>query len=197
MRNCKFCHTEMKHAIHERWCKSNPKLDENKKHLSEVISIGASDRTKKAWRDGKYDLVVFANNGRPHTPEAKEKISQAALNSNHRRLVRSIRTYVKKDGSTVELDSSWEELLAKRLDDLGVEWDRPGPMKWIDSTGKKRNYFPDFYLPEFDLYLDPKNPTAFKQQHEKVSWLKLNVHNLVFLTTLDEIKNYSPHSSIE
>ena len=197
MRNCKFCHVEMKNAVHERWCKSNPKLDANKKHLSAAIAIGASDRTKKAWKDGKYDHVVFSNNGRPHTPESKEKISQGALNSNHRRLVRSIRTYVKKDGTVVELDSSWEELLAKRLDDLDVEWHRPQPMKWIDSTGKKRNYFPDFYLPEFDLYLDPKNPAAFKQQHEKVSWLKLNVQNLVFLTTLEEIKNYSPHNSTE
>jgi len=130
--------------------------------------------------------------GRKHTQETKDKLSEKGLASDHRRLCRSIRPYTKKDGSIVNLDSSWEEALAIRLDMLNIEWIRPTPIKWIDSKGKSRNYFPDFYLPKFELFLDPKNPIAMKQQHEKVSWLKSNVKNLIFLESLEEIEQYIP-----
>ena len=129
---------------------------------------------------------------KPHTQETKDKLSIIGRNSSHRRLVKSVRFYTKLDGTIVQLDSSWEEALAKRLDSLNVVWTRPEPMKWIDKFGNCRNYFPDFYLPEYDLYLDPKNPEAARQQKEKVSWLKSNVENLIFLNSLNEIENYVP-----
>ena len=135
---------------------------------------------------------MWKNNSHPHTTESKEKIRQAALKSNHRRLCRSVRQYTKLDGSIVQLDSSWEEMLAKRLDALLINWERPVPMKWVDKNGISRNYFPDFYLPDYNLYLDPKNPAAYKQQIEKVTWLKENVPNLIFLLTIEEIQTYAP-----
>lgn len=106
--------------------------------------------------------------------------------------MRSIREYTKKDGTFILLDSSWEEALAKRLDDLDIEWIRPTHIYWIDGQGNKRRYFPDFYLPKYNIYLDPKNPYAMKQQHEKVEWLKANIRNLVFLTNEDDIRKYLP-----
>ena len=151
--------------------------------------VSCSDETKKKISDSLK--------GRGFSDERKKNISDACLKSNHRRLVRSIRPYTMKDGSVVMLDSSWEQLLAERLDQLNVDWVRPGPMKWIDSTGKQRNYFPDFYLPKFDLYLDPKNPIAAKQQNEKVEWLRINIKNLVFLHNEEDIKNYCPGSSVD
>ena len=62
----------------------------------------------------------------------------------------------------ITLDSSWELELAKRLDDLNIKWNRPDPLKWKDSNGLEHNYFPDFYLVDHNLYLDPKNPGAYK-----------------------------------
>jgi len=192
MKKCKFCNKEIENVIHVRWCELNPDLEKNKIIQSLKISVGASERTKQAWADGKYDGVVWPNNNYRHTEETKNVISEKALASNHRRLVRSIRKYTKKDGSVVMLDSSWEEMLAKRLDELCVDWIRPDPLKWVDTCGKVRNYFPDFYLPQYDLFLDPKNPAAMKQQEEKVSWLKQNVINLIFLENVEQIKNYTP-----
>ena len=59
------------------------------------------------------------------------------------------------------LESSWEHEIAKWLDQLGIIWIRPKPIKWFDTTTNRiRLYYPDFYLPEKNLYLDPKNPTA-------------------------------------
>lgn len=57
----------------------------------------------------------------------------------------------------VLLNSSYEEAVAKELDEANILWERPKPIRWIDAEGKKHWYYPDFYLPEFDVFLDPKN----------------------------------------
>lgn len=194
---CRYCNTVYKNRVHLRWCKENPNLEQNRKRQSIVVAIGASERTTRAWAQGKMAHIKVNRTGHPHTEETKQKLRDKALASDHRRLVKSTRIYVKKDGSKVLLDSSWEELLAKRLDDLDIEWIRPGPVKWVDITGKQRNYFPDFYLTGFDIFLDPKNPEACKQQHEKINWLTNNMKNLVFLLSIEEIKQYSPGSSVD
>lgn len=125
--------------------------------------------------------------------ETKRKLSEAALKSNHRRLVRSMREYTCVDGNVIILDSSWEEIVAKRLDELNIKWYRPTvPLKWIDSTGKERNYFPDFYLTDYDLYLDPKNPIAYRTQIEKVEYILNNYKNVVFLRSEEACILYCP-----
>lgn len=75
----------------------------------------------------------------------------------------------------VRLDSSWELRVAQALDEMGIAWVRPSFIRWTDSTGKKRRYFPDFYLPDLDVYLDPKNPTGVKAQAEKLEAISSQV----------------------
>jgi hypothetical protein len=114
-----------------------------------------------------------------------------ALKSKHRRLRKWTRPYTCKNGQTVLLDSSWEEALAKRLDDLGIDWIRPPAIEWVDSCGKTHNYFADFYLTHHDLYLDPKNPEVFRKSEEKIKVLAATYSNLKFLRTLEECKNFN------
>ena len=49
-----------------------------------------------------------------------------------------------------------------------VEWERPIPLNWMDSEGVKHRYYPDFYLPEYNIYLDPKNSYLMKKDEEKI-----------------------------
>lgn len=73
------------------------------------------------------------------------------------------------ENKTILLESSWEEKIAKELDKLNIKWIRPKPIIWFDNvTNKNRLYYPDFYLPEVDLYLDPKNPYAMKNDEHKM-----------------------------
>ena len=111
---------------------------------------------------------------------------QKALASPHRRLVRGICEY-----KGVRLDSSWELVLAKRLDEQSIEWNRPNPIPLVDNEQITHNYFPDFYLPEYDLFLDPKNPYAIKAQKKKLDCLLLQYKNIVILDTLEKCKNYT------
>jgi hypothetical protein len=190
-------------ANHSRWCDKNPKRTEyvNKNNGSqfktpEVIAKRTAS-IRKAHADGKYDHVVYTGNkGYRHTDATLQVLRDKALASPHRRLVRSIRDYVKKDGTIVKLDSAWEEALAKRLDELDVSWERPGAVKWIDSAGVTRNYFPDFYLNDYDIFLDPKNPYAIKAQQEKINCLTLQLKNLIIITSLEACNSYTPDQTL-
>ena len=198
--SCPYCKEELqdskKSANHIRWCKDNPsrekykeKLAINRKnaHNPEAIQQRV-ESLKKAHADGKYKNLDYSwNKGRKHSAETKETLRKKALASKHRRLVRSVRDYVKKDGTVVKLDSFWEESLAKRLDLLNIEWIRPDePIIWKDKNGQDHNYFPDFYLPKYNLFLDPKNSYARANQKEKLDILTTMMDNLIIITTLEE-----------
>ena len=150
------------------------------------------------WTSGNYVLsdesrqkMSSASKGRLHTEESKMLMSEKQRASKHRRLRKSVQEYICVDGSIVKMDSSWEVAMAKRLDFLGINWIRPEPFEWIDKEGLKHNYFSDFYLPKYDLYLDPKNPYAYTTQIEKIEWLKENAPNVIFITSLKEIENWN------
>lgn len=186
-------------ANHSRWCIKNSLYKTYREGAtrywirsmtSEKALKKKSDSIKLAHARGCYSHINRKDFGKPHTEKSKKLIQEKALASAHRRLVRSIRDYTKKDGTVVKLDSSWEEILAKRLDDLDISWIRPESTQWIDKNGVKHNYFPDFYLTEYNLYLDPKNKIAYNTQIEKIECLKVQMPNLIFLTTKEECSNF-------
>jgi len=201
---CKHCKKEFEglssanKANHSRWCGENPKrIEYTEKLISARESIkNPRNQFVKAKDEGR--MLVSTMKGKPstrkgykHTPESLEKIREKALASDHRRLVKSTRYYTQVDGSQVLLDSSWEESLARRLDSLGIVWSRPrDPIKWVDNSGKIHHYFPDFYLPIQDLYLDPKNPHAVLVQKEKLDIIKIQLPNLRIITTLQECEEF-------
>ncbi len=123
--------------------------------------------------------------GKNHTGQSKLLMSERALASPHRRLKRKMIKY--KD---VWLDSTWELALAEKLDELMIRWVRPDPIPWTDLAGVDHNYFPDFYLPDFNLFLDPKNPYALSVQSEKINILKKRYKNIIFIDSLEKCKNF-------
>jgi len=78
--------------------------------------------------------------------------------------------YTTKTNEIVRFDSSWEYKIACYLDEKNIVWIRPKTgIRWIDSYDKERFYYPDFYLPDYDIYLDPKNEQVIKKDTEKLS----------------------------
>jgi hypothetical protein len=88
----------------------------------------------------------------------------------------------------VLLDSSWEVEIAQFLVDNNVKWIRPKFVKWVDAEGKTRRYFPDFYLVDYCVYLDPKNPYGIITGKDKID----RVSKLIELIVGDKdyIKEY-------
>ena len=199
-RRCKHCKIEFDisdkpkgwMANHSRWCDSNPKKNTYKQNMK-IARAGITEESRKkqsegikqAHKSGKYDHVVYTGFIGKHSDETKQLIRKKALASKHRRLRKGVVYY-----KGVMLDSSWELELAKRLDYLCIEWIRPEPIPWIDDEGIEHNYFADFYLPAYDLYLDPKNKHAIKVQERKLKKLLTQYSNIVILDSLDKCKTY-------
>jgi uncharacterized C2H2 Zn-finger protein len=127
--------------------------------------------------------------GTPHTVEFKEKQSQRMIE----RLKNKPFWSKRENYKGVLLDSSYELIVARSLDENDVKWRRPSKgLKWFDGK-QNRHYLPDFYLIEYDVYLDPKNDFLIKKDRIKID-LTIQQNNVKILVldknnlTWDKIK---------
>ena len=97
--------------------------------------------------------------------------------------------YKRKDGSVVIMDSTWETVMAMRLDELNVKWERDENMKleYRSKTGRKRNYIPDFYLPDYDVYIEVKGYWTDAAKYKMKDVQKRNPVKILILESLEEI----------
>lgn len=123
--------------------------------------------------------------GRAKTPELeqlrRDRMSKAALNRITPSVTKRTEPYKKTDGTVVNLDSSYERKLAALLDEHGIEWIRPLPLVWYSKNGTKHHYFSDFFLPKYNIFIDPKNEYCFKVQQEKIRYIESHYDNCIFL----------------
>ena len=97
--------------------------------------------------------------------------------------------YTKLDGSIVSMDSTWEVTMASRLDELGIAWNRDRSIKLAYRTrgGRKKNYIPDFYLPEYDVYIEVKGYWTDAARHKMKDVQKRNPVKILILESLEAI----------
>ena len=160
---------------HERLCKENPE-----RQVSPFVKLNAE---RGAWNKGltaetdervkKYGKTLSerykgTDEGKrimshPHTEEYKQKMREIAI----RRHLGGWHTSktIKYDDKT--LDSTYELEVAKSLDENSIEWTRPNYLIWQDDSGRKHRYYPDFYLPKYNVYLDPKNDFLINHATER------------------------------
>ena len=154
------------------------------------------DKQKEYGKKGARVLAKMVERGEinlshPHTEEMKDYLSVKACE----RLAKHSK-YSKNTeyAPGIILESSYEIRTAVILDSLNIKWIkvRQG-YKW-DDNGKTRRYIPDFYLPDHDVFLDPKNDYLIKKDKRKIeSAMKLNNMKVIVLDktqlTEDFIKN--------
>jgi hypothetical protein len=61
--------------------------------------------------------------------------------------------------SGVRVQGTWERDVALKFEELGVKWTKPKTNSDIfryEMDGKIRSYSPDFYLPDYDIYVEVK-----------------------------------------
>lgn len=104
------------------------------------------------------------------------------VNRNHWKCVR----YDSKYYGNIHLDSTWESKLVADMEFNNIKWEKSKYFKWIDETGKTRSYFPDFYLPDYNIYLDPKNPYLAKLDEFKINQVIKNHNIKLFIITKEK-----------
>ena len=82
------------------------------------------------------------------------------------------------------LHSTYELNVAKSLDANNVRWVRPKPLSWIDANMNEHLYYPDFYLIDYNTYLDPKNDYLIIKDSDKIN--RVIQYNNVKVLILDK-----------
>ena len=97
--------------------------------------------------------------------------------------------YLTVEGVTVSMDSTWEVACAKRLDELGIRWIRNPSLKLKYTTRgrRQRNYIPDFYLPDLDIYIEVKGYWTDAARHKMEDVQKRNPVRILILESLEDI----------
>jgi hypothetical protein len=195
---CKYCNKLCKNrnslVNHERLCKSNPNrqlsnyIGYNTKRKE--LSIPGSNHYTKAKKlglpiptmseDTKKKLSI-ASTGRRYSDEHKKKHSirmkQVVVenyNSYSANNVSGRTPIIEYNG--FYLKGSWELSVAKYLDKLGIKWTNKLDgisYEWNNST---HLYFPDFYLTEYDMYIEVK---GYERERDRCKWKVLD--NLIVI----------------
>lgn len=172
MVSCKYCNKTFKTAsgngVHEIQCKLNPNF--------RVIQQG-----RKAWNKGLTatidnrvaELASTIRKSRMLNPfkmtlAQKEHLSKhAKLNGygGYRENAGRSKKFKVYDsfGNQTTLQSTYEYACFEILCELEIRWIRPKALKYDN-----KNYFADFYLVDFDIWLDPKNSYKALQDANKI-----------------------------
>ena len=177
-----------KNKIRNSVNKANKKLNRTK-NILEIKCEGCKHTFETYKKKQRYcSMSCYSKN---RSSATKLKMRKNALKNNFGTKNRNKYTvgwYESKFAGKVWLESTWELKVAEYLDNNNIEWIRPKFLYWNDS-GIKRRYFPDFYLKEYNLYLDPKNNFLLKKDSRKIKRvIKENKINLILIKEND-IKN--------
>lgn len=198
--NPKFCNSSCSASYNNS--KRKPRTTKSKERTSNAVKKfikNNPNRTKKKYtvnkrkKRKKFYTVTFINckscgvlfcsqtTTKTKKPKRLTCSDECYLDQRTKNGIRSNRSkiYCHHTNSYVWVDSNWEIAVAKYLNSLNINWLRPKYIPWVDSFGKNRKYFPDFYLPDYNLYLDPKNPYRMKIDKEKLSIISSKVNLLV------------------
>lgn len=126
-----------------------------------------SEYMKQAWANGKYDDVSVG--------------------------MCKWYDHVKPDGTIVKCQGTWEVALARRLDELVVAYvPHRGRWSYTTSDGSEHMYYPDFYVPMWDAYVDVKGSFWSEQQAQKFDYIRAsNPDKLLILATENVLRSWN------
>jgi len=104
----------------------------------------------------------------------------------------SVRNYKSGYYKGVWLDSSWEKYFMMRCEMLNIEC-KKNFTQWFSYYNKqneKRKYYPDFYLPKYNIYIEIKGYFPDEEKHKLQSVLINNKLSLIVLDKLYSINNF-------
>lgn len=168
-RICKHCNKDIissRHGIHERKCLEqqfekarvkkmghplghtpwNKGLTKETDERVALMGKSVSATIQKQILDGTYKPRRMGE-------ESRKKLSerQSLQNSGGRS------KWFEVNG--IKVQGTWERDIAIKLTEMGINWIKPKTNNFIfkyEMDNKIRSYSPDFYLPEFDVYLEIK-----------------------------------------
>lgn len=131
------------------------KVSKWRKNMPPEIRQKYSDAQKKCWESGKFDNV---------------RVGQCRWFE-----------YKKRNGKVIKLQGTWEYGFAKWADEKGLNFDaHKGRISYV-LNGKTKNYYPDFFIYDWNCYVEIKNKYHMNLQKQKFIALRKSNPNLKLL----------------
>lgn len=201
----KICKNDNSLRNHERLCKLNPDrqilksnfIEYNKK--KQELGMSGTNQFIKAKKEGRVVVVSEEtrkklgkiNKGKQLTESHKNKLKiamrKAVLenpNSYSANNVSGRTPIIEYNG--FRLKGSWELLVAKWLDENNIKWTNIIEGFDYEWEGSKHIYYPDFYLLEYDKYIEVK---GFERERDRRKWEVVNNLIIIKKDDITKIKN--------
>jgi hypothetical protein len=184
---CNFCNRECINPNslrnHERLCKENPNRQimtgynprntgkVGKNQHTKAKELGTVYVVSQETRD-KLSKAATEQNATKWTDEQRHKHSivmrEAVLNNPESYTSNNVCGRVKiEDYKGEKFHGKWELMVAKWFDSNSIRWERKiKPFNYFWNN-KWHLYFPDFYLPDLDKYVEVK---GFKRERDVCKW---------------------------
>lgn len=174
----------------------NPSIDKNSK-----ISAGLIGNSNNPKRRIRISCIICSKDFEARPSDKRKTCSKICSGSFHKRQIAGkCGGYRTKSGKSkffgcyyrdIWLDSSWELAFAKHLDNLKISWQRGLKFfHYTDESGKLRKYYPDFYLPDYELYIEIKGYWTDKSRFKLHAVKCENKIELKVLESLDQINSF-------
>ena len=204
---CKFCKKEYENkrslVAHECRCRLNPNryIQERNGPLPGTVVPWNKGKTKETDERILKGVNTFNKNEKLglHTNKPKH-ISKEHIEKIKRSGFGGYTGKHSVEYKGVKLDSSYELKVAKELDDNGVIWEQPKRklFKYYEYGCLENDYHyytPDFYLPNYNIYLDPKNdflinninPATGYKDIDKICWVEQYNNVKIIILNKDEL----------
>lgn len=143
------------------------------------------------YKNKKAGLHINYSGRRVWSKESRQKLHNAAIC----RGLGGVRQTKKILYNGVKLGSTYEVKLAKDLDANNIKWNIPKRIKYFDLNNKLHYYSPDLYLPDYNIYLDPKNdflinninPRLGYKDSDKIKWVCEQNNIKVFILNKNQL----------
>ena len=190
---CKFCNkdTKNKNSLrnHERLCKNNPN-----RQISSFEKPEIQQKRKKSNQYIKGTAVPYGedtiNRLRKKSSEYWTPERRKALSVHKTELMKelvlkypesySYKNFCGRSKKTLYknqwMHSSWELITAQWFDRNDIKWTKKVPGFLYKWEGRDRTYFPDFYLEEYDCYVEVK---GYETDRDTAKWS--SIPNLIVL----------------
>lgn len=205
---CKYCNKVCKnknsYAQHTIRCKLNI-------NRINVYNKGFNKKgTRTAWNKGLTKETDSRIVKSCNTYKLNAKLGKHKSSSNHnfsierrnylrqmaiKRELGGVRQTKKILYNGFKLGSTYEVQLAKDLDENNIKWNIPKRIKYFDLNNKLHYYSPDLYLPDYNIYLDPKNdflinninPRLGYKDSDKIKWVCEQNNIKVFILNKNQL----------
>jgi len=176
---CMYCHAERKETglkNHEIRCKDNPnrKIEGKSEQGLQKIKESAKKQNATQWTPEKRKL---------HSIAMKVAVEKNPDSYTSRNVCGRVKIYEYKEE---RFHGNWEVEVAKWLDRQNIRWERkvkPFTYFWKDNW---HLYFPDFYLPDFNKFIEVK---GFETERDRCKWSVVDNLYLIKKKEIDLIKS--------